>query len=87
MKRHGVKFAKGSVFLWKMWDEVLGEPCVGFDRVVSDAGAEEVIARRSCGRYIVHEDGGSCKHPYDRDIHEWMPDMRIKMVMEGLQIG
>lgn len=36
---------------------------------------------------LTEQHGGSCKHPYDRDIHEWMPDMRIKMVMEGLQIA
>jgi len=34
---------------------------------------------------ISERNGGSCNHPYDRHIHEWMPDTRIKMVLSGLK--
>lgn len=36
---------------------------------------------------ISERNGGKCKHPYDREDHEWMPDTKVRMVMNGLKIA
>lgn len=36
---------------------------------------------------ISGRNGGKCKHPYDLEIHEWMPDTKARVVMNGLGIA
>lgn len=36
---------------------------------------------------ISERNGGKCKHPYEREVHEWMPDTKARMVMKGLDIA
>ncbi len=36
---------------------------------------------------ISERNGGECKHPSDREAHEWMADTKVRMVMNGVGIA
>lgn len=49
--------------------------------------ASKLVDADSTHVQISEQNGGRCKHPYDREVHEWMPDTRVRMVMSGMEIA